>query len=214
MSLRALALILGLAALPAVAHASKVTVTTDPPGATVQLDGTAVGISPVVIPRVDRGTHLLKVALAGYVTREDTIDVDGDSDLQVHAPLNPAPKIVETPRPPPARVEPTPPPKPASAPLPQVKEAPKEQLPLPVSQLPVAWGTQKKSLVLVVETVPDNAYVQVVGMNEVRRAPATFTGFSAGNIQLVVRAPGYKEKKVEVYLKEDARTRVVLEAGQ
>jgi hypothetical protein len=134
--------------------------------------------------------------------------------------LNPAPKYVETPKPPPARVEPTPPPpspKPVSTqlpPLPQVKEAPKEQLPLPVSQLPVAWGTQKKSLVLVVETVPDNAYVQVVGMNEVRRAPATFTGFSAGNIQLVVRAPGYKEKKVEVYLKEDARTRVVLEAGQ
>jgi len=214
MSLRSLALVLGLAVLPATALASRVTVTTDPPGATVQLDGVAFGTSPIVIPKVERGTHLLKVALAGYVTREDSIEVDGDSDLQIHAPLNPAPKFVETPKPPPP---PRPTPAPVSTPsppLPPVKDPPKEQVPIGVSQLPVAWGTQKKSLVLVVETVPDNAYVQVVGMNEVKRAPATFTGFAAGTLQLVVRAPGYRERKVEVNLTQDARTRVVLEAGQ
>jgi len=75
----------------------------------------------------------------------------------------------------------------------------------------VAWGTQKKTLVLVVETIPPEAYVQVVGLQEVKRAPATFTGFAPGTVQLLVRAPNYKEKRVEVELNHDARTRVTLD---
>ncbi|MBI5549676.1 MAG: PEGA domain-containing protein [Deltaproteobacteria bacterium] len=208
--------------LPFTALASKITVTTDPPGATVQLDGVAQGTSPVTIPKVAPGTHLLKVSKEGFVTREDSLDVDGDSDFQLHAPLNPAPKVVESPKPAPApeprKDPPAPPPAPSSMPPPMPahppvapKSEPKAQLPLPVSELPVAWGTQKKSLVLVVETVPPEAYVQVVGLQEAKRAPATFTGFAPGKIQLIVRAHGHHEKRVEVDLAFDARTRVVLD---
>ena len=204
------------------ALAAQIKVTTDPTGASVQLDGVSHGPSPVTIPEVSRGAHTLKVSLEGYLTREDLIEVDGDSDLQIHAPLNPAPKLPppEPPKPPkatPPASEPaaqaSPPPiaflPPPPPPLPAVEARP--QAPLPVSELPAAWGAPKKTLVLLVETVPAQAFVQVVGMPEVKRAPATFTGFSPGTIQLQVRAPGFKDKKVEVDLQHDARTRVTLE---
>jgi hypothetical protein len=91
-------------------------------------------------------------------------------------------------------------------------EQPREaRAPLPVSELPVAWGTQRKTFSLVVETVPPGALVQVVGMPEVKRAPTTFTGFAAGTLQLLVRAPGYWDRRVAVDITSDARTRVELE---
>lgn len=208
-----------VALLPSVAAASKITITTDPVGAVVQLDGVSYGPSPVIIPKVEPGAHQLKVSAEGYVTREDLLDVDGSSDFQIHAPLNPAPKKVEPPAPPPKPEPapqppaPTPPPptptQPPPAPTPVTPPA--VQKPVPVSELPVGWGTQKKTLVLLVETVPAEAYVQVVGMEEVKRAPATFTGFAPGIVRLRVRAPNHKEKHVEVDLKHDARTRVTLE---
>jgi hypothetical protein len=207
-----------VALLPSVAAASKITITTDPVGAVVQLDGVSFGPSPVTIPKVSPGAHQLRVSAEGYVTREDLLDVDGSSDFQIHAPLNPAPKKVEAPAPPPKpepAPQPTPPPaQPQPAPTPPaapVAPPPAAQKPLPVSELPVGWGTQKKTLVLLVETVPADAYVQVVGMEEVKRAPATFTGFAPGIVRLRVRAPNHKEKHVEVDLKHDARTRVTLE---
>jgi hypothetical protein len=212
-----------LLSLPATALASQVSITTEPTGGIVQLDGVSYGVAPVTIPKVGRGTHLLKISLEGYSTREDAIEVDGDSDLRINAPLNPAPKLV--PQPPPPKPQPQPqlfpttpaPQQPQPAPLPYANTqtvSPPPPAPQRIEnreQLPIAWGTQKKSLVLVVETSPENAYVQVVGMNEVKRAPATFTGFAAGTVQLIVRAPGYQDKRVAVDLVQDARTRVTLE---
>ncbi|MGI5864849.1 MAG: PEGA domain-containing protein [Myxococcales bacterium] len=95
-----------LVASPALAIASSLKITTDPPDAVVQLDGVAYGPAPVTIPKVAPGTHELKVAAEGYVTRVDLLQVSEGEDLQVHAPLNPAPKVIE------------PPPRPAAAPTP------------------------------------------------------------------------------------------------
>lgn len=95
-----------LVAAPALAIASSLKITTDPPDAVVQLDGVAYGPAPVTIPKVAPGTHELKVAAEGYVTRVDLLQVSEGEDLQVHAPLNPAPKVIE------------PPPRPAAAPTP------------------------------------------------------------------------------------------------
>ena len=183
-----MALVLLLAVgTPAASLASKVTVTTDPPGATVQLDGVAVGVSPVTITKVAPGTHLLKVAKEGYTTREDSIDVDGDSDFQIHAPLNPAPKFVDTPKP-----------------APKPEPEPRKDPPPPPPKL-------EPRLVLVVEAAPAEALVQIVGQPDAKRVPATFTGLSPGVLRLVVSAPGYQDRRVEIDLKQDSRTRVVLD---
>lgn len=191
----------------ATAFASEIKVTTDPSGANVQLDGVSHGQAPVTIPKVLRGSHTLKVSMDGYVTREDVLDVDGESDFQVHAPLNPAPKL-----PPPEPPKPTPPPpEPKRDPPPPSSPPPSAPPPPMVVARPVGETPVKRSLVLLVETVPEHAFVQVVGMDENKRAPATFSGFAPGTLQLLVRAPGYKDKKVEVDLQHDARTRVKLD---
>jgi len=189
------ALLLAGLLVPTMALASKVTVTTDPAGATVQLDGVSVGVSPVTITKVSQGTHLLKVSKEGYVTREDSIDVDGDSDFQIHAPLNPAPKLFDPKQPDPHR-------------------APPSSSPPPPQPLVRVEAKPVKTLVLVVETVPADAFVQVIGQTEVKRSPATFSGFSAGTVLLVVRANGYQDKRVEIDLKQDSRTRVVLDPAR
>ena len=115
---RILVAVLTLAGTSGTALASEIKITTDPSGANVQLDNVSQGPSPVTIKKVTRGSHTLKVSLEGWVTREDVIDVDGESDFQIHAPLNPAPKL-PTPEPPkvtPPPAEPKVAPPPPSAP--------------------------------------------------------------------------------------------------
>jgi hypothetical protein len=223
--------LLGVAlASPWAAFASTLEITTDPPGAAVQVDGVAYGPAPLAIPRIAPGTHELKVSAEGHTTRVDLLQVSGSEDLRVHVPLSPAPRIVPAaPRPAPAQPAPAAPPvlpisppaatlppppaaPPAAAPLPPPPPAQVQPAaPLPVSQLPVAWGTQKKSLTLRVDTVPAGAMVQVVGLPQERPSPAVFTGFSPGTVTLRVHAPGFQEKKVAVDLATDSRTLVTLE---
>ena len=257
MKLKILSLLLAVLT-PALALAANLKVTTAPANATVQLDGVAYGSAPLTIPNVSPGTHELKVSSEGYTPRSDSVQVGGDEDLEIHAPLNLAPKLVLTPppapQPPPQPQQLTPPPAPYpqgySAPTPQQQSwppppppaqaatppppaqppapfvAPRDPnspqiirgthssqpfAPLPVSELPVGWGTQKKSVTLRVDTNPPNATVQVVGMGEVRQAPTIFTGFSAGTVRLKVRANGYREKEVAVDLLGDSRTLVTLD---
>ncbi len=238
-TVRALLLLPLLLSAPALA--STVKITTDPPGALVQLDGVAYGAAPVTIPKVPAGLHELKVSLEGYVTRVDGLQVAEDQEVVVHAPLNPEPKVVPTPPkpvappppppktvivpppPPPAApypppvtaqpVTPPPPPPVAAPPAPARPGAALPPPPLPVSELPVAWGTQKKSLVLYVTASPANAMVQVIGLPDIKPAPAAFPGFAPGTVTVRVFAPGYKEQTVEVELKGDARTHVTLEPG-
>jgi len=74
MRAQTLPLLACLLLLPGTAFASKITITTEPIGAAVQLDNVAYGPSPVTIPKVVPGVHQLKVSLEGYVTREDVLE--------------------------------------------------------------------------------------------------------------------------------------------
>ncbi|MFN7135065.1 MAG: PEGA domain-containing protein [Myxococcales bacterium] len=224
-----------LLSLPALASTLKVT--TDPEGALVQLDGAAKGHAPVTIADVPPGVHELKVSKDGYVTRVDSLQVGVDQELIVHAPLNPAPKPVQPAPPPPVQpmpqthyvpqpppvVAPAPPqpmpqtryvpsPPPVLAPPPPPPAAPAAPPPpMPVSELPVAWGTQKKSLVLTVTTTPADAMVQVVGLPDIKRSPAIFPGFAPGTVRVRVFAAGHQEQTVPIELQGDVRTHVTLQ---
>ncbi len=219
-----------LLALPLPAAASTVKISSDPPGATVQLDGVSQGTAPVSIPRVSAGTHLIKVTKEGFTARQDSIDVAGDADVEIEVPLTPAPKIVEppprplppaaqpnsfapAPRPPqlsPQYLQHTPPPPAPPAPRPPVP-AQATPAPLPVSENAVKLGVAKKTIALTVETTPPGASVQIVGMPTVKPSPAIFTGFSQGVVRVQATAPGYREKTVPVELIGDTRTLISLE---
>lgn len=221
-----------LLSVPALSLASTVKVTTDPPGALVQLDGVVYGLAPVEISNVSAGLHELKVSLDGYVTRVDGLHVTEDAELEVHAPLSPAPKKVEAPAPPrsdaskskPVPVPPPPPPLPpppvVTQPLPPPPPPPPTgatptppRPPVAVSEQPGQWAGRRKTLVLTVTTTPPNAMVQVIGLPEVKKAPAVFPGFAAGTVKVRVFAPGYREQVLSIALEGDVRTHVTLEPG-
>ncbi|MFT3927307.1 MAG: protein kinase [Myxococcales bacterium] len=54
------------AAAPAV-HSDVLTLTTEPPGAAVVMDGAILGYTPAQLPRVDHGSRLLELRLEGFV---------------------------------------------------------------------------------------------------------------------------------------------------
>lgn len=66
-----------------VALSGSVSVTTDPPGATVMIDGRNVGISPVDVERVAQGEHILSVSKRGYTSRDKEIDLEYGDVLSV-----------------------------------------------------------------------------------------------------------------------------------
>jgi len=57
---------------------------TDPPGATVSVDGKEVGVTPFAAPSIAPGSRTIRVALAGYAPAALSIDVAPDTPL---APL-------------------------------------------------------------------------------------------------------------------------------
>jgi WD40 repeat protein len=59
-------------------------VTTDPPGATVLLDGLEVGTSPVEIKDVSCGSHVIKTSKSGYAEREKEILLEYGDELSVY----------------------------------------------------------------------------------------------------------------------------------
>ncbi len=58
-------------------------VTTDPPGAKVSIDGREVGTSPVDIEKVAQGKHVITAAKPGFATREKEIVVGYGDELSV-----------------------------------------------------------------------------------------------------------------------------------
>lgn len=62
-------------------------VVTEPPGAFVQLDGIAVGQSPLTMQEVDVGDHLLRVELEGHNPMQRTIRIRGGQVHEVTAML-------------------------------------------------------------------------------------------------------------------------------
>jgi len=222
------------------ALASTLEITSHPPGAEIRLDQTVVGYAPVVVRDVRAGEHEVRVSMDRHVARTERIAIGAGEDVKIHVPLVPAPQRVEPP-PRPAKPAPAsrlsdtleplpaaskgvrPSPAPAAgcsggsgacrfAPGAAIGAAPsRPNTPLPVSQLPVAWGTQPKSSTLRVDTSPSGASVEVVGMPGTKPSPALFTGFARGTVRLRVSAPGYQEQTVAVDISGDVRTHVTLE---
>jgi TonB family protein len=72
-----------------------------PPGATVRIDGTPVGQTPFVDPRLRTGTHRIEVAKEGFETWSGTVSVQAGKRARVDARLRsaafaaPAPDVVD-----------------------------------------------------------------------------------------------------------------------
>ena len=69
------------------ATAGEVVVTSDPPGAEVQLGGRSVGVSPVDVADVAPGPCLVRVQLQGYIPYQRELTVDAEKPAKVHANL-------------------------------------------------------------------------------------------------------------------------------
>jgi hypothetical protein len=65
-------------------------VTSNPPGAQVALDGTAVGVTPLVIPGVTTGSHMVRITMPGFTDYEQQVTGTGGS---VVADLTPLPAV-------------------------------------------------------------------------------------------------------------------------
>ena len=69
---------------PNVPTTTPISVSSTPPGATVYLDGTNMGISPLMIPSVSYGTHTLRITYSGYQDSSNTVAVSGSSNTYVY----------------------------------------------------------------------------------------------------------------------------------
>jgi len=80
--------------------AGTLNVESDPPGAAVSIDGTAVGATPLGPLPVTPGAHLVRAEAAGYRPVEEHVKVDagGASTLVIPLAANPAPAAARAPR--------------------------------------------------------------------------------------------------------------------
>jgi hypothetical protein len=69
-------------------------VTTEPPGATVQVDGKMHDVTPVVIPDLKPGDHLVSVAKAGFVELRKTVSLGVDQRQALDLKLVPLTGLV------------------------------------------------------------------------------------------------------------------------
>lgn len=67
-------------------------VTSSPPGADVTLDGTAVGVTPLVIPGVSTGNHTVRITLPGFTDYEEQVTIT-ETGGSVVASLTPLPAV-------------------------------------------------------------------------------------------------------------------------
>jgi hypothetical protein len=58
-----------------------------PSGAQVFVDGTAVGVTPVVLPTVSTGTHAIRIEMTGYRPWSTSVAVNGGQRTRVSASL-------------------------------------------------------------------------------------------------------------------------------
>lgn len=93
------------ATLPVPPTSGKITVTSEPEGATVLLDGQDKGVTPAELADVLFGPHALKVQLKGYKDSEQSVDLNPDhAALEVPIVLEPSGPVVGS-----VKVESTPP---------------------------------------------------------------------------------------------------------
>ena len=67
-----------------------------PAGAEVYLDNAYVGISPLTIPSVSPGSHVVLLTMPGYANWQATVQVQRDVIASVDATLSPAPTAAPT----------------------------------------------------------------------------------------------------------------------
>jgi hypothetical protein len=68
-----------------------VQIASSPASANVFLDNTYTGITPLTLPSVNAGTHMLVIRLPGYQDYSTSIDLGAGQSLQVDAALTPVP---------------------------------------------------------------------------------------------------------------------------
>ena len=68
-------------------------ISTSPAGARVILDGADAGISPITLPNVPAGNHMLNVSFAGYTPQEQPVNVIVDQIRAVNLILIPVPPV-------------------------------------------------------------------------------------------------------------------------
>jgi len=81
-----------------------ISVNSNPAGADVYLDNGYVGISPLTIPSVTAGSHVILLTHPGYANWQATVDVQQGATASVDATLFPAPTGAPTKAPLPASV--------------------------------------------------------------------------------------------------------------
>ena len=67
---------------------SSLAITTIPPGATVLLDGTARGSTPLTIDHIEPGDHRLRLVKRGFVPHEEALVVEPSQPATVHRTLD------------------------------------------------------------------------------------------------------------------------------
>ena len=65
-------------------------INTTPAGAQLTLDGSAAGISPVTLPNITMGSHLLNVSKEGFVTQSIPVTITADQITTVNVVLLPS----------------------------------------------------------------------------------------------------------------------------
>ena len=90
----------------------QVAITTDPPGASITIDGTSYGSTPAYV-ELTPGNHLVKAALEGYLPAERNFVMSAERSMELAIALKAAPPppprpepVVKKEEPPPAKVEP------------------------------------------------------------------------------------------------------------
>ena len=150
--------------------AALLTVTSDPAGAMVSLDGMERGITPVTITGLSTGLHKLTVTLSGYQDYSTWVRISIDKTKTVHATLKvkggstPVPTTVPTTAPTQRPLNPW---NPNSVPIPTLP--------------PSSGGTGS----ILVTSTPTGAEVYLGGVYK-GTTPITVTGVSVGNHQLKV----------------------------
>jgi hypothetical protein len=79
--------VLGVELLPQPEPPGAVTVTSEPTGATVVVDGENRGVTPIELPELTPGAHRFEISLDGYEPEERVVTVEGGESQELAVPL-------------------------------------------------------------------------------------------------------------------------------